>query len=54
MDNSLPDTEDLIVKLQIKNADMKQWLAKNGDQINLVVSGLIESMYKAEMYKNAS
>ena len=42
------ETAELVVKLQIKSADMKQWLAKNGDQINLVVSGLLESMYKAE------
>lgn len=46
--NQLGETAELVVKLQIKSNDMKQWLAKNGDQINLVVSGLLESMYRAD------
>ena len=41
-------TAELVVKLQLKSADMKLWLAKNEDQINLIVSGLIESMYRAD------
>ena len=44
----LTETADLVIKLQIKSIDMKQWLTKNGDQINLVVSGLLESMYRAD------
>lgn len=47
-DSQLANTIELVVKLQIKSNDMKQWLAKNGDQINLVVSGLLESMYRAD------
>ncbi|MCA0237543.1 MAG: hypothetical protein LCH81_14285 [Bacteroidetes bacterium] len=39
---------EYVIKLQIKNADMKQWLANHGEQINLVVSGLLESMYEAD------
>lgn len=41
-------TAELVVKLQIKNTDMNQWLVQNREQINLVISGLIESMYEAE------
>jgi hypothetical protein len=44
----LTETAEFVVTLEIKNTDMKQWLAKNGDQINLVVSGLLESMYRAD------
>ncbi len=44
----LLETEELVVKLQIKSADMKQWLTQNREQLNLVISGLLESMYKAE------
>lgn len=39
---------EVVVKLQIKNADMRQWITKNGEQINLVINGLLESMYKAD------
>lgn len=46
--NSSVEEAELVLKLQIKNNDMKQWLAENGDQINLVVSGLLESMYRAD------
>jgi len=31
--SQLTESAELVVKLQIKSADMKQWLAKNGDQI---------------------
>lgn len=44
----LTETAELVVKLQIKSNDMRQWLAKNEDQINLAVSGLLESMYRAD------
>ena len=44
----LSDTTELVFKLQIKSADMKQWLSQNREQLNLVVSSLLESMYKAE------
>ncbi|MFZ4476156.1 MAG: hypothetical protein ACOYPR_13240 [Saprospiraceae bacterium] len=44
----LTEKAELVVKLQIKSADMKLWLAKNEDQINMIVSGLIESMYRAD------
>ena len=44
----LTEKAELVVKLQIKSADMKLWLANNEDQINMIVSGLIESMYRAD------
>ena len=42
------ETTELVVNLPVISAEMKQWLAKNKEQINLVVNGLLESMYKAE------
>lgn len=39
------------IKLQVKNADMLPWLVSHGAQINLVVSGLLNSMYEAERMK---
>ncbi|MBK6620178.1 MAG: hypothetical protein IPG32_04635 [Saprospirales bacterium] len=47
-DEPVNEVAEVVVKLQLKNAGMRQWLAKNEDQINLVVSGLLESMYKAD------
>ena len=47
-DSQLTEASELVFTLQIKSADMRQWLAKNGDQINLIVSGLLESMYQAD------
>ncbi len=44
----LSETAELIVKLQIRSSDMKQWLAQNQDQLNFVIGGLLESMYQAE------
>lgn len=42
------ETAELVVKLQIGSADMKQWLAQNRAQLDVVINGLVESMYKAE------
>jgi predicted RNA-binding protein YlqC (UPF0109 family) len=47
-DEQLTETSELILKLHIESTDMGQWLAKNGNQINLIISGLLESMYKAD------
>lgn len=44
----LSETAEIVVKLQIRSTDMKQWLAQNREQLNFVISGLLESMYKAE------
>jgi hypothetical protein len=47
-DDQLAGTTELILKLHIESTDMRQWLSKNGNQINLIISGLLESMYKAD------
>lgn len=47
-DEASTDATDFVIKLQVKNADMKQWLAKNEDQINSVVEEFIENMYQAD------
>lgn len=44
----LSETTELVVKIQIRSTDMKQWLAQNREQLNFVINGLLESMYKAE------
>lgn len=44
----LAETTELVVKLPIRSADMKQWLVQNRERLNLVINGLLERMYKAE------
>lgn len=46
--DQLAEAVELIVKLQIKSTDVKEWLTKNEGQINIMISGLLESMYKAD------
>jgi hypothetical protein len=47
-ENERQETTDLVVKVHVQNLEMKQWLKENKEQLNLVVNGLIESMYRAE------
>lgn len=42
------ESAELIVKLHI-STDMRQWLAQNREHINIVIGGLLESMYKADI-----
>lgn len=44
----ISETTELVVELQTRSTDMKQWLAKNREKLNLVINGLLESMYQAE------
>jgi hypothetical protein len=47
-ENGNQETTELVLKVQVQNLEMKQWLKENKEQLSLVVNGLIESMYKAE------
>jgi hypothetical protein len=42
------ETTELVVKLRVQSLDMRQWLTENNAQLNLIINGLIENMYKAD------
>lgn len=41
------ESAEFVVKFQVENVAMKQWLTQNQEQINLVISDLLKGMYKA-------
>lgn len=47
LENS-PAEEELIIRLQIKNEGMKEWLQINREKLDEVIHKLLEDLYKTE------
>ena len=44
----LSTTEELVVKLQIKNDEMKEWLSINRKKLDQIINKLLEDLYNTE------
>lgn len=44
----LSETEELMVKVQVKNEGMKEWLRSNRTKLDKIVSKLLEDLYQTE------
>ena len=43
-----PESEELVVRVHIKNDDMKEWLSLNREKLDQVIGKLLEDLYLTE------